>query len=134
MDKPARRKSTRRTAAPSDKTDYPEDLKRAPDWPTMTADQRAFAAYQLRQNKVRRGLCTFLRFWAFCATRGCKRARACVGDQDACFARFWPQVPEEAKIWLRTAITARAQGRTPEEASRIGDAQAAQFNEMRKGG
>ena len=37
-----------------------------------------------------------------CPNRRCRRHRRCVGDPDFCHAIFWPVVPEETKVWLRS--------------------------------
>jgi hypothetical protein len=62
-----------------------------------------------------------LQFWSLCGQPACRRARACVGDAEACFKRFWPLVPEEFKVWFRAGIKARVDGHSPREAAAIGD-------------
>lgn len=58
---------------------------------------------------------TFLSFWAHCGNRACRRTRGCAGDATACFDRFWPHVPGEIKIRLRTAIGGKAAGLSADE-------------------
>ncbi len=59
---------------------------------------------------TKRVFCTALNFWTACERKGCRRARACAGDGEACFARFWPHVPEETKLRLRAGAAARGEG------------------------
>ena len=69
------------------------------------------------QSERRRRLCSFLKFPQVCGDARCKRARRCAGDVDACFARFWPQVPEEIKENIRHAIKLVGEGAPPHEAA-----------------
>ena len=78
------------------------------------------------QAEGRRRLCTVLKFPRFCADARCKRARRCAGDVEACFARFWPHVPEDVKNEFRRAIELAAGGMAPAEAAREARAYVAQ--------
>ena len=67
-----------------------------------------------------RELCSRLRFWTVCGDKGCKRARACAGKAEACFARHWPLVPETIKVGVRAFIKASAAGMSkPEIAAEV---------------
>ena len=66
----------------------------------------AFRAGQEQEAAATRQLCSHLLFWKACGHKKCLRARACVVDSRACFGRFWPLVPEELKISIRTTIKA----------------------------
>jgi hypothetical protein len=80
----------------------------------------AFRACQEQQAAGRRGLCSSLLFWKACGRKKCLRARACVVDGNDCFRRFWPLVPEELKIAIRTTIKTRQAGLSrPETAAEI---------------
>jgi hypothetical protein len=67
------------------------------------------------QDEARRSLCTSLGFWKFCGNRKCRRAKGCVGEAAACFARLWPLVPAETKALVRVFIRSSAAGRAPHE-------------------
>jgi hypothetical protein len=70
-----------------------------------------------------RKLCTAFKAWRECSESACRRTHRCAGDPNACFNRLWPRVDEESKVWLRTAIRARAAGHTVAEATRLGQAE-----------
>jgi hypothetical protein len=76
-----------------------------------------------------RGLNSAWLFWTVCAEKSCRRARACAGDPDACFARSWPHVPEELKVRLRTFIKSRVRGASVQQAWREAEAEAARVGE-----
>jgi hypothetical protein len=57
-------------------------------------------------------------FWRVCAEKSCRRAKACMGDADACFERHWPWVHEGDKIFFRTVIKMRLAGLSHAEACR----------------
>src|SRR5258708_33393106 len=76
---------------------------------------RAFYAYQEQKAEGQRQFCSRLLFWQFCGHRKCLRTRACVVDAEDCFDRFWPLVPEEFKIGIRTQIKAAKAGLSPAE-------------------
>jgi hypothetical protein len=77
--------------------------------PKMHIRADAFRASQEREAAAQRKLCSHLLFWKACGHKKCLRARACVVDGRECFDRFWPLVPEEIKISIRTEIkTAKA--------------------------
>ena len=70
----------------------------------------AYNAAREEQTEWRRGFCTHLMFWMDCGHKKCLRARACVGDGNACFNLFWPIVPENMKDGVRALIKARHAG------------------------
>jgi hypothetical protein len=72
-------------------------------------------------NRARRRLHDFLSFWMICQEKGCKRARACRGDTEACSRRHQPLVPPDIKAWLHKAIALRLDGLSPEDAARGAD-------------
>jgi hypothetical protein len=78
---------------------------------------REQAARRRQELEGRRGLCTGLKFWHFCADKRCKRARQCAGDVGVCFNRFWPQVPEDIKAEIRQAILFMRDGMPPQQAA-----------------
>jgi len=57
-----------------------------------------------------------------CPNRRCRRHRKCVGDPDYCHAIFWPVVPEEAKVWLRSLDRSGEANHTVKKAERIAEA------------
>ncbi|CAN0433935.1 unnamed protein product, partial [Phaeothamnion confervicola] len=65
-------------------------------------------------------LYTWLQFWTVCPDRRCKRVQGCRGDIDVCRGRWWPHVPEEIKVWLQAALSARAKGASTPDACRAG--------------
>jgi len=71
-----------------------------------------------KRAEYRRGLCNVLKFSRFCADARCKRARRCAGNVDACFAYFWPHVPQDSKNEIRRAMELVAGGMAPAEAVR----------------
>ncbi len=62
------------------------------------------------QVRVRRKLCSALRFWMVCGHKPCSRTRACALASNDCFERFWPLVPEQTKICIRAGMEAGAGG------------------------
>jgi hypothetical protein len=66
----------------------------------------AFRAGQEKAAAAQRKLCSYLMFWKFCGHKKCLRERACAVDGKDCFDRFWPLLPEEIKISVRTEIKA----------------------------
>ena len=63
---------------------------------------------QYTHEERRRIQCNRLRFWMVCAAKRCRRAKSCEGDPEQCFDRWWPHMPEEAKVYIRAAIRAMA--------------------------
>lgn len=84
----------------------------------------------MERTQARRSLCTLLKFWRICGRAGCRRARACAGDPDACFERHWPAVSEPFKVLWRAAIQARAGGRDVKTAIEIGVAARKRWDEL----
>ena len=58
-----------------------------------------------------RPLCTGLQFWTVCE-KACRRAKACAGDSQVCFERWWPIVPEGIRLRLRVFIKTCGEGGT----------------------
>ena len=81
---------------------------------------------------MKRWQCNILSFWRVCQERSCRRARGCAGDSRACFERWWPIVPEELKIWLRTAMTSQAKGLSPADAVNAANAEVVRCRELDK--
>lgn len=84
---------------------------------TQQEAQRQIEANRREERERRRELCTFLTFWQFCADPRCKRARACAGDVERCFNRFWPHVPEDTKNVIRHATQLVRDGMPPAQAA-----------------
>jgi len=75
----------------------------------------AFQACQEQQAAAQRHLCSHLLFWKVCGHKKCLRTRACAVDYKDCFDRFWPLLPEEVKIYIRTTIKAAKARLSPAE-------------------
>ena len=58
-------------------------------------------------------------FWRACATKACRRVRACRGDVDECGARRFP----EGWAWVRGVLQALRDGARPRAAMRAADRQ-----------
>ena len=96
-----------------------------------TPEQKRWQArHDAEQTAAFRLSCTLFRFWRVCTRKGCSRAKACNGDPHACFAQWWPHVPEEAKIALRAKIEALHAGRTPREAAAAATAEIARWRAL----
>lgn len=99
-----------------------------PEYVEVTPAQRAYAERERRVfDAYRRKMCTMLQFWRVCGDPQCRRQRACEKDMHACFARHWPMMPEETKVWLRAASVALDQGNSPEQAVMRGRAAVEQY-------
>jgi hypothetical protein len=84
-----------------------------------------------QQEESRRRLCTGLMFWKVCQHKQCNRKRGCAGEVDRCFGRWWPQVPEDVKIYYRAYVTAVGQNKlSPHEAVRHAKQEVARYLEM----
>ena len=81
---------------------------------------------------LRRFLCTQFKFWHVCTRKACRRALKCSGDPHACFALYWPHVPEQIKILYRAGIKARCAGLSPREAARVAIAEVVRWRELEK--
>lgn len=79
-------------------------------------------------------VCEFFRFWSHCERKSCRRARACRGNADRCFDRFWPLVPGDMKVWFRDALRARQAGLSPRDACARADEAVAQYCAGQTGG
>ena len=97
-----------------------------PAW--QTPEQRkATAEIRARHDAATRLRCNLFRFWRVCRDKPCRRAQTCVGDMHKCFERHWRALSEEERQWLRAWLVALAEGKTPGEAARFADAEAARF-------
>jgi hypothetical protein len=113
-------------------------IKRLPGETKEEARLRAQAEWRAaeparkrEEEESRRQLCTGLTFWRVCRHKQCNRQRACAGDADRCFTRFWPMVPEETKTYFRAYITASARDKlSHHEANRQARAEVARYLEM----
>ena len=63
---------------------------------------------QYTDEDMRRDQCNRFGFWMVCAAKRCRRAKSCEGDPEQCFDRWWPHMPEEAKVYIRAVISAMA--------------------------
>jgi hypothetical protein len=81
----------------------------------MKIGPNACRAGREQEAKSMRSLCSVLHFWKYCGHKKCLRARACAVDHKDCFDRFWPHVPEEVKIMIRTGIKSKAAGLSPQQ-------------------
>jgi len=95
-----RRNSSRRKA-----TKQQKNRKQRESWEEM-------------QERVKRGVHDLFNFWRMCPEVPCRRAQACIGDREPCFARNWPHVPEAEKVGMHAAVRARQNGLSPEESMR----------------
>jgi hypothetical protein len=114
------------------------EIKRLPGETKEDAKLRAQneAQAQIEADKreradARRKLYTMWQFWKFCPHKACRRQCACAGDVERCHDRFWPAVPEEAKVEFRAYVTATARDKLPRhEALRHARAERARYLEM----
>jgi hypothetical protein len=79
-----------------------------------------------------RPLCRALQFWRVCGKAPCRRALDCKGDSQTCFRHFWRQLPEEARVWFRAAMAARAGGLKNKAAGLAADAEVARWQELQQ--
>jgi hypothetical protein len=77
-----------------------------------------------------RAMCRALGFWRVCGKPACRRALDCKSDAQACFRRFWPEIPEASKVWIRAAIRASAEGLGRKAAAIAADAEAMRWEEL----
>lgn len=77
-----------------------------------------------------RALCRALQFWRVCGKPPCRRALACVGDAQACFRKFWWELPEEARVWVRAVIRESAGGLGRKAAARAADAEVVRWRAL----
>ena len=96
-----------------------------------TAKQREWQTkHQAEDTAMMRALCKMLKFWRACAQKLCRRTHACSGDPHACFARWWPPIPEDEKVWFRAMIKARVAGLGPREIVKAADAEVARYADL----
>ncbi len=77
-----------------------------------------------------RALCGALQFWRVCGKPACRRACDCRGDAQACFRRFWWQMPEHARVWVRAVIRESAGSRGRKTAVKVADAEVARWQSL----
>ncbi len=94
--------------------------------PAADGDTRSGA--ELEAAAIRK-LCTLLWFWQFCGSKRCLRAQGCAGGAKECFRRFWPEVPEDAKITIRALIKARNAGLSEHETAAAIERDLARYRE-----
>jgi hypothetical protein len=82
------------------------------------------------RDAARRKVHDFLGFWRVCELKRCKRGKGCRGDAQACAARHFPMLPDEAKAWLHKAFEARLSGLSPEAACEAANKHIAEVNEV----
>jgi hypothetical protein len=80
-------------------------------------DEDAPVLTEAEREASRRKLHDFHSFWRVCTLKGCKRGKGCRGDVEACAARHFPMLPDDAKAWLHKAFTSLLDGLSPQEAA-----------------
>jgi len=105
---------------------------RHPDKTTAAQKAQAKRDADPDPTTLRRFLCTQFKFWHVCTRKACRRALKCSGDPHACFALYWPHVPEQIKILYRAGIKARCAGLSPREAARVAIAEVVRWRELEK--
>jgi hypothetical protein len=80
------------------------------------------AAFARRKVEAVRVLNESFRFWLTCSHKPCRRMSRCAGDAMACFERWWPVVPEAAKVHTRVFLKCCCQGMSEDEALRQANA------------
>jgi hypothetical protein len=92
-------------------------LRKTQNLDEKTAAQNEWQAkHDAEHVELRRVQCNAYLLWHICRYKICRRAHTCSRDPVACFDRHWPIIPEEMKMWWRTAIPALHAGATPAEA------------------
>ncbi|MGE3156511.1 MAG: hypothetical protein AB7K78_07330 [Xanthobacteraceae bacterium] len=62
--------------------------------------------------------------------KGCKRGKGCRGDVQACAAKHFPMLPDDAKAWLHKALEGLRDGLSPQEAADTATKHVAAVNEV----
>jgi hypothetical protein len=101
-----------------------------PSFQQTPAQKRAGLEQQRWQDEFNRFKNNLLEFWRVCTKAPCRRAHVCMGEPESCFRRHWLMLPEDFKIWFRAMAHARAQGLSPEEANRAGEAEVQRCKEL----
>jgi hypothetical protein len=96
------------------------------------AQRRAGLEQQRWQDEFNRFKNNLLEFWRVCTKAPCRRAHACMGEPESCFRRHWLMLPEDFKHWFRGVVRARAEGLSPEEANRAGEAEVQRCKEFQE--
>ena len=97
------------------------------DEATAAAQKKWLAQRDAERVDLRRVQCNSYLLWHICKYKLCRRAQTCSRDPVACFERHWPIIPEEMKVWWRTAIPALHAGATPAEAVAAANAEVAKW-------
>lgn len=116
------RRPKSRAATSRSRKKSPEAIARA---------QREWQARETAERKqMRRWQCTLFLFWSVCTNKACRRARACAGEPEACFARWWPHVPQEVKVRYRAMV--KTSDRSPAEIGRAGAEAVARYRRAKE--
>jgi hypothetical protein len=72
---------------------------------TLTSE-RYVARLNAAKAKLARDYCDIFKFWRDCAFKPCRKARRCIGDQNACLKRRAKDVPRDLQWQARQKILA----------------------------
>jgi hypothetical protein len=64
------------------------------------------ARFDAEKARVQRHYCTLFKFWRTCRSKPCRRARACMGDANACLKRSANELPRRILSAARQQLTA----------------------------
>jgi hypothetical protein len=64
------------------------------------------ARFEAEKARVQRHYCTLFKFWRSCRCKPCRRARACMGDANACLKRSVHELPRRDLFAARQRLTA----------------------------
>jgi hypothetical protein len=91
----------------------------APRQARQASQTNQASKYDLSQEREQhRFVADLFTFWWACPDGRCRRRRACAGDSNACFKRYWWLVPEAHKISFNTFVRERVAGMSVQQASR----------------
>jgi hypothetical protein len=94
------------------------------------AQKRWGLEQQRRHDEFNRHKNNLFEFWRVCTKAPCRRAHACKGEAESCFRHHWAMMPQDFKDWFRGVVRARAEGLSPEEANRAGEAEVQRCKEL----
>jgi hypothetical protein len=98
---------------------FPNDRRKQQRAAAVRRQAREASKYELSKESERhRFIADLFTFWWACPDDRCRRRRACAGDSNACFKRYWWLVPEAHKINFNTFVRARVDGMSVQQASR----------------
>jgi hypothetical protein len=72
---------------------------------TLTSE-RYVARFNAAKAGLARHYCTIFKFWRDCAYKPCRKARRCIGDQNACLKRRANEIPRALQWEVRQKILA----------------------------